>query len=152
MKAHGVAVGTGAPRRVPRWVLGLAPLLLAALAIGAFAALDGPGLAERAGPPVEEIAVERTVLEPGVIELAVRNDGPDPVRIVQAQVNDAFVAFTGGEEAVGRLDTETLRLREAWVEGEAYADTLVTSTGGTITHEIPVLGGGLAQAMRVRAT
>ena len=57
----------------------LVPLPLIAAAIGLFAALGGPGLGERNGPPVEELAVERTVLEPGVIELTVRNDGPDPV-------------------------------------------------------------------------
>ena len=35
----------------PAWVLALAPLLLIALAIGLFVALDGPGLGERTGPP-----------------------------------------------------------------------------------------------------
>ena len=60
-----------------------------------FAALGGPGLDERRGPPAEELAVEKTVLEPGVIELTVRNDGPDAVTIAQAQVNDAFVAVRG---------------------------------------------------------
>ena len=65
---------------LPAWLLGLVPLVLILAAVGAFVALDGPGLAERRGPPAEELAVERTVLEPGVIELTVRNDGPDPVR------------------------------------------------------------------------
>ncbi|WP_205698943.1 ZIP family metal transporter [Conexibacter sp. SYSU D00693] len=127
----------GRLRRVPSWVLGVVPLLLVALAVGAFAALDGPGLGDRKGPPIEELAVERTTLEPGVIELTVRNDGPDPVHIAQASVNDAFVAFEGGERAIGRLGTETLRLRQPWVEGEAYEVALLTSTGATIVHEVP---------------
>jgi zinc transporter, ZIP family len=122
----------------PRWLLGLLPLALVAVALAAFVALDGPGLGERAGPPVEEVAVERTVLEPGVIEVTVRNDGPDPVTIAQAQVNDAFVPFAGAEEPIGRLESETIRLRQPWVEGEAYTVALLTSTGGSITHEIPV--------------
>jgi zinc transporter ZupT len=122
----------------PRWLLGLLPLALVAVAVAAFALLDGPGLAERTGPPVEEIAVERTTLEPGVIELLVRNDGPDAVRIAQAQVNDAFVPFTGAEQPVGRLESERVRLETAWVEGEAYTVALLTSTGGTVVHEIPV--------------
>ena len=123
---------------LPAWVLGLAPLLLIVAAVAAFAALDGPGLGERRGPPVEELAVERTVLEPGTIELTVRNDGPDPVRIAQAQVNDAFVQFSGAEDPIGRLESATVRLRQPWVEGEAYEVALVTSTGGTVAHEIPV--------------
>lgn len=124
--------------RAPAWLLGLVPLLLIVSAIGAFALLDGPGLGERNGVPVEEIAVERTVLEPGAIELTVRNDGPDPVRIAQAQVNDAFVPFTGAEGEIGRLGTETLRITYPWNEGEAYDVALVTSTGGTVTHAIDV--------------
>ena len=76
--------------RLPAWLLGLVPLVLIAVALGAFAALDGPGLDERSGPPVEELAVERTVLTPGTIELTVRNDGPDAVPIAQAQVNDSL--------------------------------------------------------------
>ena len=46
------------------------------------------------------------MLEPGVIELTVRNDGPDPVTIAQVQVNDAFVAFEGAEAAIDRLASE----------------------------------------------
>ncbi len=81
MEASTAPQGTSLTGRLPAWLLGLIPLLVIVAAIGAFAALDGPGLAERTGPPVEELAVERTVLEPGVIELTVRNDGPDEVAI-----------------------------------------------------------------------
>jgi zinc transporter, ZIP family len=123
---------------LPAWLLGLVPLLLIVAAIGVFAALDGPGLGERRGPPAEELAVERTMLQPGTIELTVRNDGPDAVSIAQAQVNDAFVQFTGADEPIGRLETATLRLQQPWVEGEAYEVALLTASGGTLAHEIPV--------------
>ena len=123
---------------LPAWLLGLVPLVLIVAAVAAFVALDGPGLGERRGPPAEELVVERTVLQPGVIELTVRNDGPDAVTIAQAQVNDAFVQFSGADEPVGRLGTATVRLAQPWVEGEAYDVALVTSTGGTIEHAIPV--------------
>jgi zinc transporter ZupT len=125
-------------RRAPAWVLGLVPLLLIGAAIATFALLDGPGLGERNGIPVEEVAVERTVLKPGTIELTIRNDGPDAVTIAQAQVNDAFVPFTGGETEIGRLGTETLEITYPWIEGEAYDIALVTATGGTVTHAIAV--------------
>ena len=127
----------GAPgRRVPAWVLGLGPLVLIALAVGAFAALGGPGLGERRGVPVEELAVEKAILTPGVIELTLRNDGPDAVRIAQAQVNDAFVTFSGADAPIGRLQVAHVRLRQPWIEGEAYDIALLTSTGGTVTHAI----------------
>jgi hypothetical protein len=95
--------------RVPAWVLGLVPLLLVAGAIAVFAALDAPGIGERIGPPAEELAVERTVLEPGIIELTLRNDGPDAVTVSQAVVNDAFAQFTGADSTIGRLETATVR-------------------------------------------
>jgi zinc transporter ZupT len=125
-------------RGLPGWVLALAPLLLIAAAIGLFAALGGPGLGERRGPPAEELAIEKTVLKPGTIALTVRNDGPDAVRIAQAQVNDAFVQFSGADQPIGRLESETVTLQQPWLEGEAYEVALVTSSGGTIAHEIAV--------------
>jgi zinc transporter, ZIP family len=124
--------------RVPAWLLGLVPLVLIMLAIGAFAVLDGPGIGERRGPPAEELAVERTRLTPGVIELTVRNDGPDPVQLSQAIVNDAFAQFSGADAPIGRLESATVRIQQPWVEGEAYEVALLTSSGGTFAHEIPV--------------
>ncbi len=123
-------------RGVPAWVLGLVPLLLIVAAIGAFSALGGPGLGERRGPPVEELAVERTVLVPGAIKLTVRNDGPDPVAVAQVAVNDAFTSFQGAGEPIGRLGSETLVIAQPWIEGEAYEVSLLTSSGATITHAI----------------
>jgi zinc transporter ZupT len=123
---------------LPAWLLGLGPLLLIVAAIGAFAVLGGPGLGDRRGPPAEELAVEKTVLHPGTIELTVRNDGADAVTVAQAQVNDAFVQFSGAERPIGRLDSAPGRLQQPWVEGEAYEVALVTSSGGTIAHEIPI--------------
>ncbi len=130
-------VQSGATRRLPGWLLGLVPLLLIALTIGAFVALDGPGLGERRGPPVEELSFERTKLAPGTIELTVRNDGPDAVAIAQVIVNDAFAAFTGADQPIGHLDTATVKIQQPWIEGEAYEVALLTSAGTTIAHEIP---------------
>ncbi len=132
------ARGASPERRVPTWVVALGPLLLIVLTIGGFAALGGPGLGERKGPPAEELAVERTVLKPGTIQLTVRNDGPDAVFVSQAIVNDAVAQFRGAEEPIGRLETANLTITQPWVEGEAYEVALLTSSGGTITHEIPV--------------
>jgi len=125
--------------RLPAWALGLIPLALIAVAIGAFALLGGPGLGERTGPPVEEVTVERTVLRPGEIELTLRNDGPDPVEVAQVAVNDAFAPFaaSGGRE-IERLGSTTLRVEYPWVEGEAYEIFVLTSTGGTIDAAIDV--------------
>jgi zinc transporter, ZIP family len=123
---------------LPAWTLALAPLLLIVAAIGAFAALGGPGLDERRGPPTEELVTEKTTLRPGLIELTVRNDGPDDVSVAQVMVNDAFAQFSGADAPIGRLGTATIRIQHPWIEGEAYEVALLTSTGGTMVHEIPV--------------
>ena len=123
---------------LPVWALGAIPLALIAAAIAFFALLGGPGLGERPGPPVEELAVERTELHPGEIELTIRNDGPDAVGLSQVTVNDAFVPFDVDSPEVGRLGSTKLTIPYPWVEGEGYAIGVFTSTGGTIDHEIPV--------------
>ena len=124
---------------LPSWALGMVPLALIAVAIGGFALLGGPGLGDRTGPPVEEIAIERTVLRPGEIELTLRNDGPDPVEIAQVAVNDAYAPFTaGGGRQIGRLGSTTLRIDYPWIEGESYELLVLTATGGTVEASIPV--------------
>ncbi|MSO41688.1 MAG: ZIP family metal transporter [Solirubrobacterales bacterium] len=125
------------PGSAPRWLLGAMPLALIAIAFAAFALLGGPGLGDRRGPPVEDLAVERTVLRPGEIELAVRNTGPDAVTVSQVSVNDAFVDFDPGQGgAVGRLQSRVLTLDYPWVEGGVYTISMLTSTGATIDHQI----------------
>jgi len=119
------------------WLAGLLPLAILAAAIALFVALDAPGL-ERNGIPIEEVSVERTVLEPGEITLHVRNDGPDAVSIEQVLVNDAFASFTQDDDELGRLDAGELTITFPWIEGEAYELALLTATGGTVEHSIEV--------------
>jgi len=122
-------------RTRPAWLAALAPLAVLALAIGLFVALGAPGL-DRSGVPVEELAVERTVLRPGEIELHLTNDGPDPVQVRQAMVNDGFTGFSQSKEEVERLGATTVDIRYPWIEGEGYEVKLLTATGATIDHEI----------------
>jgi ZIP family zinc transporter len=125
--------------QAPLWALAAVPLALIAIAIAAFALYGDDTLEERRGPPVEELAVERTVLRPGEIELTLRNTGPDAVSVAQVAVADAFVNFEadpGGE--VGRLGEQKLTLSYDWQEGSPYLVSLLTSTGATIEHEIDV--------------
>lgn len=136
--------------RMPAWALGLVPLLLIAAALVALLTVGGDTLGERRGPPIEDLAVEQTVLREGEIQLTVRNAGPDPVEVAQVFVNDVYVDFMESDQqsGIGRLDTSTLTLGYPWQEGSPLAITMVTSTGATIGHEIdaavatPVPDGG----------
>ncbi len=124
-------------RRQPTWLAGLLPLLVLGAAIGAFIGFGAPGL-DRNGVPAEELTVEKTTLRPGTIEVTVRNDGPDPVAIRQALVNDSFAPFTQSDASIGRLDAGKVKVDYPWVEGEAYAVTLLTATGGTVEATVDV--------------
>ncbi|MEX2290073.1 MAG: ZIP family metal transporter [Mycobacteriales bacterium] len=124
--------------RVPGWLLGLAAVLVLGGALAGLALIAGPTLPERSGPPVEELAVERTVLSPGTIEVTVRNTGPDPVHIAQVFVNDAYVDATGASEPIERLRSDRLRLNYPWQDGQPYLISLVTSSGAVVEHNIDV--------------
>jgi zinc transporter ZupT len=79
------------------------------------------------------------VLRPGEIELTLRNDGPDLVRVAQVAVNDAYAPFVAeGGKGIGRLGSTTLDVSYPWIEGEAYEISVLTSTGATIETDIPV--------------
>ncbi len=127
-----------AVRRARGWVLAIATVLTVGAALFVVGVLGGQTLPERSGPPIETLAVERAVLSPGVIELTVRNTGPDPLQVGQVAVNDSYVGFTGGEEPIGRLGAGTLRLDVPWQDGQPYLVSILTSTGAVIEHEIPV--------------
>jgi len=127
----------GRLERLPAWALAVVPLVLIAAALGAFALFGGATLGERVGPPAEELAVERTVLRPGEIELTLRNTGPDPVQVAQVFVNDAYVDYTTGKQEVGRLGSQQLTLDYPWQEATPYIITMLTATGATVEHEIP---------------
>jgi len=128
---------TGPLRAVPTWGLVAGAVALIAAVLIALAVGGGDSLPDRLGPPVEELAVERAELTPGRIDLTLRNTGPDPVRIAQVFVNDAYVNFQGADGSIGRLGSATVELDYPWQEGQPYLISMVTSTGVVIEHEIP---------------
>ena len=121
--------------RVPGWLGWLLPVLAIAALVALFLVLNPIG-SLRELPPVEAVAVERTVLEEGEITLQLRNDGPDPVTIAQILVNEAYSSFEISDPTLARLGTATLSVSYPWEEGLPLGIAMVTSTGVTIEHEI----------------
>jgi zinc transporter ZupT len=122
--------------RVPLWALAGGVIALIAAVLVTIAVIGDDTLPERAGPPIEELAVEKTKLEPNKIELTVRNTGPDDVQVAQVFVADSYVDFEGGEEPIGRLGSETITIDFPWQEGQPYLISMLTSTGLVIDHEV----------------
>lgn len=121
------------------WLLALLPLVLLAALLAAILAMEPERLLTRGAPPVEELVFEQVRLAPAGITATVVNDGPDPVRIAQVMVDEAYWRFE--QEPAGAL-THLQRARVhvpyPWVEGEVHVVTLLSSTGVKFEHEIPV--------------
>jgi len=90
-------------------------------------------------PPVEEAAIERVNLTPGLISIDIRTDGSEPVTIAQVQVDTAYRLFTATPaSAETRLGGTRIDIPYPWVEGEAHHIALITSTGAIVDHSIEV--------------
>jgi zinc transporter ZupT len=119
-------------------VLLILPLILLAGVVVLFLNTGG-GLGLEAPAPVEDLTIERVVLEPGNIDILVRNAGPEDVTIAQVAVNEAFRSMeVSPGPTISRLDTATIHIPYGWVEGEAYGITIFTTNAVVFDVEIPV--------------
>jgi zinc transporter, ZIP family len=126
---------------VRTWTLAILPIVLLAGLLFLLMRSGPAGLVQQEGvPPVERLVIERASLGSEGIQLTVLNDGPDPVTIAQVTVDDAYWAFTASENRtrLGHLRRTRLDIPYPWVEGEAHLVKVMTSTGTTFEHEIPV--------------
>jgi zinc transporter ZupT len=125
---------------LPRWLLGLGPLILLAALVALFVRVGPVGVFRQAFPPVEELTIERIRLpQAGLMEVRVVNGGPEPVTIAQVMVDDAnWVHSVDGDRTVQRLESRTITIPYPWVEGEPHSIALVTSTGLTFTGDVAV--------------
>lgn len=90
-------------------------------------------------PPVEQLTVERTVMDQNGIHLQVRADGTEPVSIAQVQVDGAYWQFTQDPSGpLRRLAAAWITIPYPWVKGETHHVTFITRTGITFEHEIEV--------------
>lgn len=122
-----------------RWLWLVVPLLTILAAISWLFAGDPLESFRNGAPPVEKLTFERVVLDAQGIHVTVRAGGSEPMRIAQVQVDDAYWSFVQvppgplNRGAAARLD-----IPYPWVLGEAHAVNVVTSTGTTFSHDIPV--------------
>ncbi|NIM52150.1 MAG: metal transporter [Gemmatimonadales bacterium] len=121
------------------WFLALLPVALLAVLSLVVANTGVVSFLRQGVPPVEELTFERVTLAPDLITLEVVNGGPDPVTVAQVIVDDAFWEFTvAPSPTVARLGRATIQVPYPWVQDEPHEVTLLSSTGLTFSHEIPV--------------
>jgi len=132
------------PTSEKRWnwtslVLLILPLIALGGVIWLFLSTGG-GLDLKAPVPVEALTIERTILQPGSIEIVVRNSGPEALTIAQVIVNNAVWPFTthAGTTTLARLSTDVIHLQYPWSYGEAYAVRVFTTNAIAFDVDIPV--------------
>jgi len=120
-------------------LLAVAPLVLLAGVIAIIVATDA-GLGSREVPPIETLSIQQVRLpEPGLIELTVVNDGPDPISIAQVLVDEAYWQFAAEPAgSLDRLGSATISIPYPWVSGEAHSVALISETGVLFEAAIPV--------------
>src|SRR5687768_9899472 len=119
-------------------ILLLIPVILLAGVIALFL-YTGGGLRLESPVPVENLDVERYVLERNEIYLHVRNTGPEELTIASVIINEAIMPFSvTPSPTIPRLGRAEIHVNYAWTEGEAYGITIFTSNAVPFGVDIPV--------------
>ena len=141
----GTVASDGAARPAPQGRMalvakGMLPLLLLAALLAVFARVGPVGVFQAAFPPIEELTFERIAFpEAGLIRVHMVNGGPEPVRVAQVIVDDAYWEHTvSPDRLVRRLDDIVVEIPYPWVDGDPLVITVVTATGVTFTQEVAV--------------
>ena len=115
----------------------LLPLFLLAILLLTFVKFGPLGVFKSNIAPIENIFIQRVVFSPNHITLEVFNDGPEPVTIAQAIVNDAYWQFEmHPSKTLNPLDKGKVEISYPWLEGDAQKIGLISRNGITFDKEI----------------
>ena len=133
------SIAVGRSRSALRWLWLVVPLLTIVLALAWLFTADPLQSFRNGAPPVEKLTFERVVLDNQGLHATLRGGGSEPMRIAQVQIDDAYWSFVQDPPGpLGRGSVARLDIPFPWVLGEAHTINVVTSTGTTFSHEIPV--------------
>ncbi|MCI0555264.1 MAG: metal transporter [Anaerolineae bacterium] len=119
-------------------ILLLVPIILLAGVIALFLSTGG-GLDLESAAPVEDLSIERYTLKRDLIELHVRNTGPEEVTVAQVVVNEAIMPFTiTPNTSIPRLASAVIHIPYPWSYGEAYGINVFTTNAVGFGVDIPV--------------
>ncbi|WP_312418280.1 metal transporter [Shinella sp.] len=90
-------------------------------------------------PPVENLTIERTILDSDGLRVLVRAGGSDPMVVAQVQVDAGYWEFQQEPQGpIERGNTAWISIPYPWVLGETHNMRFVTNTGATFDHQIAV--------------
>ncbi len=121
---------------LPIWLSALLPILALAGML-AFFLLGNPLAPFRADlPPIELLNFGRVRVVDEGFKLSVVNEGPDPIRISQVLVDEAYWEFDSDPRVLQRYDNAEITIYYPWVRGEPHEIRLITETGLTFDTEV----------------
>jgi len=119
-------------------ILLLLPIILLAGVIALFLSTGG-GLDLESAAPVENLDIERYQLKRDMIELHVRNTGPEEITVAQVVVNEAIMPFTVSPgTSIPRLGRAVIHIPYPWSYGEAYGINIFSTNAVGFGVDIPV--------------
>jgi len=120
------------------FILLLLPIILLAGVIALFLTTGG-GLDLESAAPVEDLNIERYTLKRGLIELHVRNTGPEEINVAQIVINEAIMPFTiTPNTSIPRLGRAVIHIPYPWSYGEAYGINVFSTNAVGFGVDIPV--------------
>lgn len=124
-------------RRLPYWIAALLPLLALAGMLAFFTWGKPLALFTQSVPPAEILNFERVQVINGGFRLDVINGGPEPVRIAQVLVDDAYWEYEiTPTPRLPRYGRAELTVFYPWVYGEPHTIQILTETGLTFETEV----------------
>lgn len=82
------------------------------------------------GVPLPDVTIERIEFLDGVVVAYVRNTGPQPIEVAQADINDRILpAAIEPSKNLGRFEEARIVIPFRWIEGQPYEIGVTTSDG-----------------------
>jgi zinc transporter ZupT len=98
----------------------------------------GPlGVFETSVAPLEDVFIERVEFRTEQIDVAMFNNGPEPVTIAQVMVNDSYWRFEmdPSDNTLEPRESGSLSIYYPWTPGDPQNVTLVSSNGVLFAHD-----------------
>lgn len=115
------------------------PLLLLLVLLAVFLKRGPLGVFKASVPPIEEIFIQKVTFSPEYLVVEVMNDGPEPVTIAQALVNEVYWQFTmTPSQTLAPRERGRIEIAYPWVEGDVEKIMLISRNGVTFETEVAV--------------
>lgn len=125
--------------RIPIGISALLPIVALIVLLSIFALGDPLSVFKADLPPIEQLTFEQIRVVEGGFELTLLNGGPDPIRVAQVLIDEAYWEFEISPSPVlSRLGRARVSIPYPWVETESHEIRIITETGVTFDGVVEI--------------